>query len=491
MNGIKSGSNQRQDSSKYDGPDTIDVDIPIGSGTYNMSHDKRGLLVIFHCSEPAIEECCNELSSTLKNVGFISKRYKNLKLSQIEKVLCKLQKRNYENEDCIVVAVITKMVDGKFCAYDKTFSADVITSALTTNNCPGLVGKPKIFLLDGIGEGPRHGHILRSVNPQSRKPVSDTSRNGHLKSKTIYHQWSPKPWMLTKREKECEVDRIRRLPETADFFIFSGSEEAYRSYSLSKGSRFIKTFCKVMRIFYKTTSLLDMAIYVIRDTIALEKQFVQTPIFTSTLTRQMFFCKTKENKMENRLPPLSFLPLEAIYIKKGKALFFIHDKFGHRTKKNFQYADLESREFRIVLEDYGFSVEEYKNLTLEKIKNTLLNFLKRDFTEDQSVLVYINSHGDKKGKIHSYDAKYNRYEVITKPFLNNQKYYPTLVGKPKIFVFDACRGGRSMDGQYIALKRNQGPAPCPCKKVSYTERKINLNTWPKTSLNAEFLILSS
>jgi len=126
-----------------------------------------------------------------------------------------------------------------------------------------------------------------------------------------------------------------------------------------------------------------------------------------------------------------------------------------------------------------------------QIKNTLLNFLKGDFTEDQSVLVYINSHGGEKGQIASFDTTYNRYEVIIEPFRNNQKYYPTLVGKPKIFVFDACRGGRSMNGQYIALKRNQGPAPCSCKKVSYTERKINLNTWPKTNLNAEFLILSS
>ena len=65
---------------------------------------------------------------------------------------------------------------------------------------------------------------------------------------------------------------------------------------------------------------------------------------------------------------------------------------------------------------------------------------KRDFTDDDCIVVVIMSHGDEEGIMGTETKIYNRlkYKVIEEYFYKNQ----SLAGKPKLFFYSACQGGK-------------------------------------------------
>jgi len=66
-------------------------------------------------------------------------------------MLCTLlavSKAGHENEDCLVVAVLTHG-DKKntLFAYDGQYETNILFSSFTADACPELAGKPKIFII--------------------------------------------------------------------------------------------------------------------------------------------------------------------------------------------------------------------------------------------------------------------------------------------------------------------------------------------------------
>uniref|UniRef100_I3JBT0 Caspase family p20 domain-containing protein n=1 Tax=Oreochromis niloticus TaxID=8128 RepID=I3JBT0_ORENI len=94
-----------------------------------------------------------------------------------------------------------------------------------------------------------------------------------------------------------------------------------------------------------------------------------------------------------------------------------------------------------LLQNLGYQVVLYRNLTGQEIDDALTEFskhIKLSYTD--SVFVIIMSHGN-IGIISGTDSKTFEIEKI---FLRlNTKNCPALVNKPKIIIIDACRGGNS------------------------------------------------
>jgi hypothetical protein len=67
---------------------------------------------------------------------------------------------------------------------------------------------------------------------------------------------------------------------------------------------------------------------------------------------------------------------------------------------------------------------------------TITGFAREDHSSDDMSIVVIMSHGE-NGTIVSSDGRRVREESILKEF-NNQSC-PSLTGKPKMFIFSACR----------------------------------------------------
>uniref|UniRef100_A0A669AXG3 Caspase family p20 domain-containing protein n=1 Tax=Oreochromis niloticus TaxID=8128 RepID=A0A669AXG3_ORENI len=102
-----------------------------------------------------------------------------------------------------------------------------------------------------------------------------------------------------------------------------------------------------------------------------------------------------------------------------------------------------------LLQNLGYQVVLYRNLTGQEIDDALTEFskhIKLSYTD--SVFVIIMSHGN-IGIISGTDSKTFEIEKI---FLRlNTKNCPALVNKPKIIIIDACRGGNSQLDQRIYL----------------------------------------
>jgi hypothetical protein len=92
-----------------------------------------------------------------------------------------------------------------------------------------------------------------------------------------------------------------------------------------------------------------------------------------------------------------------------------------------------------------FDVILKKDLTATDINHLLDNISKRDeLVQHHALVVIILSHGHQRGAILGKDFRvssrgYIRDKEVFKKF--NDLNCPQLRGKPKIFIFNACRGG--------------------------------------------------
>ena len=76
------------------------------------------------------------------------------------------------------------------------------------------------------------------------------------------------------------------------------------------------------------------------------------------------------------------------------------------------------------------------NITCEEMRASCKDWAKRDYRGDDCVIVVILTHGESPDKLQGVDGEYVALDDLLLPF----NYNPTLVGKPKIFFIQACRG---------------------------------------------------
>ena len=81
-----------------------------------------------------------------------------------------------------------------------------------------------------------------------------------------------------------------------------------------------------------------------------------------------------------------------------------------------------------------FKVKPYDNQTTSQTKKLLKKLADKKHDKYDAIAVAMLSHGDKDNIIYSTDGKMD-LESISTPFRG-----PNLAGKPKIFIFQACRG---------------------------------------------------
>ncbi|CAB4002829.1 caspase-8-like isoform X2 [Paramuricea clavata] len=76
------------------------------------------------------------------------------------------------------------------------------------------------------------------------------------------------------------------------------------------------------------------------------------------------------------------------------------------------------------------------NITCEEMRASCKVWAKRDYRGADCVIVVILTHGESPDKLQGVDGEYVALDDLLLPF----NYNPTLVGKPKIFFIQACRG---------------------------------------------------
>ena len=92
---------------------------------------------------------------------------------------------------------------------------------------------------------------------------------------------------------------------------------------------------------------------------------------------------------------------------------------------------------------FGFYTSRYNNLTGSQMRRLFKDISGKDHTKFDCLLVAVLTHGT-KGKLYGTDGKLVPVEEITELFSGNN--CPSLTGKPKIFLLQACRGERKDKG---------------------------------------------
>ncbi|CAK8688628.1 unnamed protein product [Clavelina lepadiformis] len=129
---------------------------------------------------------------------------------------------------------------------------------------------------------------------------------------------------------------------------------------------------------------------------------------------------------------------------QSRALIINNVKFENRPDNVRHGAEKDSENLKILLIGLGFKVEIWPSLEKEEIEEVIEEFLNssRNFAAPMS-LVYIGSHGgqnqqDKRDYFCSGDWEKVYIEDLCQKFSARQ--CPGLAGKPKIFLFQFCRG---------------------------------------------------
>lgn len=91
----------------------------------------------------------------------------------------------------------------------------------------------------------------------------------------------------------------------------------------------------------------------------------------------------------------------------------------------------------------GFFVERFDDLTSLQMRQLMDNVRKQDHSKLSCLVVAILTHGI-EGQVYGTDGGLSKIEDLTAYFDGTQ--CPTLIGKPKIFILQACRGGNFDDG---------------------------------------------
>jgi len=129
----------------------------------------------------------------------------------------------------------------------------------------------------------------------------------------------------------------------------------------------------------------------------------------------------------------------------GHAIIFNQVKVkGEQERKGSQK---DADDLKEVLSDIGFEVRVYNDNSVEDIKKKLLAVSKQDHADNDCLFITIMTHGKRDGKIYAADGEFSVQDLWECFVGNNCK---SLIGKPKLFFIQDCRGSMADPG--ILLK---------------------------------------
>ncbi|NXM69550.1 CASP6 protein, partial [Serilophus lunatus] len=128
--------------------------------------------------------------------------------------------------------------------------------------------------------------------------------------------------------------------------------------------------------------------------------------------------------------------------RRGIALIFNHEHFFWHLRLSDRRGTFADRNnLKRSLTDLGFEVRVFDDLKAEDVLQNILKASMEDHSNADCFVCVFLSHGE-NDEVYAYDAKI-KIETITDMFRGNK--CQSLIGKPKIFIIQACRGDKHDD----------------------------------------------
>nr|ALQ43546.1 caspase-1 [Rhipicephalus haemaphysaloides haemaphysaloides] len=140
--------------------------------------------------------------------------------------------------------------------------------------------------------------------------------------------------------------------------------------------------------------------------------------------------------------------------RRGKCVIFNNRRFGRHTKlRERKGTDLDASNLQSIFHDLGFETVTYTDLSCKETKDTLEILGKQDYSDDDCFVCCFLTHGE-SDVLYGTDGKFPVDDVM-EPFHSN--VCPSLLGKPKLFFIQACRGDRLDSGAKAVLDTADSP----------------------------------
>ncbi|EMP40795.1 Caspase-6, partial [Chelonia mydas] len=252
---------------------------------YKMNHRRRGVALIFnheqffwHLTLPDRRGTLadrDNLKRSLTELGFEVRCFDDLKAEEVMRNIYEVSMDNHSDADCFVCVFLSHGEDNHVYAYDAKIKVQTVTNMFRGDNCPSLVGKPKIFIIQAC-RGDKHDDPV--IVPDAVDSIVDQSKVN---------------------ETEVDAAAIYTLPAGADFLMCYSVAEGYYSHRETlNGTWYIQDFCEMIRKYGSSlefTELLTLVnrkvshrkVDICRDINAIGKK--QIPCFASMLTKKLHF----------------------------------------------------------------------------------------------------------------------------------------------------------------------------------------------------------
>ncbi|XP_063710164.1 caspase-1-like [Culicoides brevitarsis] len=145
--------------------------------------------------------------------------------------------------------------------------------------------------------------------------------------------------------------------------------------------------------------------------------------------------------------------------KRGIALILNHYKF--KSMKERSGTHLDEKRLKTTLKNFDFEIISETDLKYEEVKSKIFKISQMDHSNNDCFLTVIMTHGE-NNMLWAKDKKYP-VEELYEPFFGDK--CPSLIGKPKLFFIQACRGDRITE----AVRKIEFDSPdAPAKAVPVT-----------------------
>ncbi len=175
---------------------------------------------------------------------------------------------------------------------------------------------------------------------------------------------------------------------------------------------------------------------------------VNNVTLTSTpLSDSSGFMKMKAEAQKKELKNEDWFQYNMSHKRRGFHLIFANQYFDNTLIPSRHGTDVDVTALTTAYDHLGFENCIYRDLSFIEISDILNSFSEMDHSDSDCIAITVVTHGS-NGVLHARDHPYN-VENIWQPFEADK--CPSLAGKPKLFVIQACQGENIDSGVEIKL----------------------------------------
>lgn len=171
--------------------------------------------------------------------------------------------------------------------------------------------------------------------------------------------------------------------------------------------------------------------------------------------------------------------------RRGKALIFNNKIFATRLQRlgytERRGTDVDSSSLCKRLQLLGFQVDKQQDATAKEMVQILDQYANEDHSDADCFVCVFLSHGE-TDFVFGHDDKVQLADVFQK---FDAIHCPSLIGKPKIFIIQACRGQQFDKGESVPVARNVTDAKRDFDTAFPEEETISIPN------DADFLVAQS